>query len=314
MRSRSGGHSFPLPWSAKIAAGLLLAGVLLVAPCGAQGGYSLLKLRDGKRVCLEIAGKERTYYRLDEPLEFDLYGPRTLRLYTRHLPRGDHRVGHRKYTLVVERDQKVVLLREIYEGRSTSVVLCEDRTREVGDGQRSEIRVPDEKHRFRIYIQERGKEIVVRPMVDEREVSIQWLLWEPEQFTEVLTLPRESGNTYLHYGFTKQEPLLFRVQGPVDLRINTRLSLPPAAGENDLFPYRIELLCNGETQRIFQFETDRLKDEYYKETSGVIPGAYRSFELSVPEGAWQYGLRLEAGSLHSATARILIPKSSLALQ
>ncbi len=280
----------------------------------ADEDFSLLKLRNGKRVCLEISGKDRTYYSLDEPLEFDLYGPRTLRLYTRHLPRGDHRVGRRLYTLVVERDQQIVLVREIYEGRSDSVVLCEDPRKETGDSCRSDIRVPDDKHHFRISIRERGKEVAVRPMVDEREQNIEWLVWEPERFSNVYTLLRESGNTYLHYGFTDEAPLLFTAKGPCHLRVYTRLNLPPTAGQTDRFSYRIELKRNGEAQKIFQYETDRLENEYYVETDSVIPAKYDCIELDVPDGTWSYGLHLVAGDLRAATARILIPKSCLDLR
>lgn len=301
------------------AAALMMLSVMFAltagfAPAVADADFSLLKLRDGERVCLEIGGSNRTYYSLDETLDFDLYGPRTLRLYTRHLPRGDHRVGRRLYTLVVERDEQVVLVREIYEGRSDTAVLCEDPRKETGDSRRSDIRVPDDKHHFRISIRERGKRIAVRPMIDEREKDIDWLVWEPERFGGVYTLLRESGNTYMHYGFTEEEPLLFTVQGPCNLRVYTRLSLPSTAGQTDRFGYRIELTRNGETRKIYQYETDRLESEYYAETDSIIPAEYECIELEVPDGAWNYGLRLDAGELRAATARILIPKSCLDLR
>ena len=300
---------------ATLAAGAALVAIVLGAtPAFADEDFSLLKLRDGERTCLQISGKDRTYYSLDDPIEFELYGPRTLRLYTRHLPRGDHRVGRRVYTLVVERDEKVVLLREIYQGRSDSAVLCEDPSAETGDSCCSDVRVPDDKHRFRISIHERGKRIAVRPMVDEREKDIEWLVWEPERFSNVYTLLRESGNTYLHYGFTDEAPLLFTAQGPCHLRVYTRLNLPPTAGQTDRFSYRIELKRDGETQKIFQYETDRLENEYYVETDSIIPAKYDCIELDVPDGTWSYGLHLVAGDLRAATARILIPKSCLDLR
>ncbi len=293
---------------------LVVIGLAAAAPNTAQADdeWSLVRLKSGDPVCLKISGSERSYYRIDEALEFNLYGPRDLKLYTRHLPRGGVNVGRRTYTLVVERDGKMILLREIFLGRDKDVILCDDPEKLVGESALSTVIVPDGKHTFRVYIQERGKAVAVRMLAEERRQDEPLMCLVPDQYSNTFTLVRgKSGNAYEHYCFDQEQPLRFTIFGPADLQVLARLDIPAEVPADEEHSFDLEIVRNGESLRTESFLTERLEDDIYRETDLYSPSQSEQFDIEVPSGDWTYELRLTAPEDWGATARVLIPKSQI---
>jgi hypothetical protein len=265
-------------------------------------------------VCVRASGQQSTYYKLSakKATELSVYGPGRLRIVTRHLPvKGS--LTKRSYTLVVMRDGKVALRKQVVRGASQAT-LCKNKKTKVGAFRESFISIPAGKHTYRVLVEEGSKEVVARFYQEKRAtVASKMIGFTPLEFDEICTLAAngaKGGAAWYRATFAK--PVRFSVQGPVELEIRTRLDLgPTVAGP---LRYGVEILRNGKSESVRNFSVARDTKTSYKDCPGVTPGESKLIRLSVPAGDAAYEIRPAGTGAQSFAVRILIPRGSVGVK
>lgn len=264
------------------------------------------------RVCLKIGSSESTYYRLDtkKSLEFVVHGPTQVKLITRHVPvKG--KIGRRSYTLQVDRDGKSVLKKKQSAPRAARGQLCSSQKQRVGASRTVILRVPAGRHVYRLGVTQPGKGVTVRIFEEAKTRQGTRTTFKPDEYDRVCRFSSGSGPTYLHYHATAAKPIRFRVTGPTQLLVRTRLDL--AVGGPAEERYRIEVRRDNQPAGIYSYKTRQLKKGAYKDCPQIVPSEDRRLYLSVPKGTWTYELRPADPTTPGFMARILIPRKSVGM-
>jgi len=264
---------------------------------------------DGK-ACLKIGGSESTYYRLDtkKSVEFIVHGPTQVRLITRHLPvKG--KIGRRSYTLQVDRDGKSVLKKKQSAPRAARGQLCGSKKERIGAARTVILRVPAGRHVYRLGVTQPGKGVAVRIFEEAKTRQGTRTSFKPDEYDRVCRFSSGSGPTYLYYHATAEKPIRFRVTGPTQLLVRTRLDL--AVGDPAEPRYRIEVRRDNEPAGTYSYKTRQLTQGAYQDCSQIVPSEDRRLYLSVPKGTWTYELRPADATTPGFMARILIPRTAV---
>ena len=293
--------------------GLLIATPFTDALAAATTEWVSFRPHEGNgRICVRVGENERYYYPLEieAPLEFTLRGPRRMKMITRHLPE-DGEIGDRRYMIVVTRDGKEVLRKEIAAKPSSSSTLCGNDAQVVGAARSNHLTVPEGTHVFRIYVEGDSGPVAVRLFKDRKPKGIAYVPFVPEAHGGICTLIRSSGNAYVHYRASWAKPVCFTVRGPTELVIRTRVDYDPTLVHPGEVPYGVEILRNNEHHEVFYYTTDKATEGEYQETPGVIPGESKRIDLKIPEGTWTIELRPPQADGPTFTTRILIPEDDI---
>jgi len=266
--------------------------------------------QDRRQGRLKIGGSESTYYRLDtkKSVEFIVHGPTQVRLITRHLPvKG--KIGRRSYTLQVDRDGKSVLKKKQSAPRAARGQLCGSKKERIGAARTVILRVPAGRHVYRLAVTQPGKGVAVRIFEEAKTRQGTRTSFKPDEYDRVCRFSSGSGPTYLYYHATAEKPIRFRVTGPTQLLVRTRLDL--AVGDPAEPRYRIEVRRDNEPAGTYSYKTRQLTQGAYQDCSQIVPSEDRRLYLSVPKGTWTYELRPADATTPGFMARILIPRTAV---
>jgi hypothetical protein len=271
---------------------------------------ALQPAKTNSQVCVRVGASESSYYRLDakKSTEFTVRGPTQVKLITRHLPvKG--KIGRRSYTLQVERDGKSVLKKKLSAPRATRGQLCSTKKQRVGASRTVLLRVPAGKHVYRLRVAETGKAVAVRIFEQVKTQQGARTAFKPDEYDRICHLALGNGHTYLHYHATAEKPIRFRITGPAQLLVRSRLDLTATGPAEER--YRIEVRRDGQPAGIFSYKTRRLAAGTYKDCPQIAPSEDRRLYLSVPKGTWTYELRPADATAPGFMVRILIPRSAV---
>jgi hypothetical protein len=107
------------------------------------------------------------------------------------------------------------------------------------------------------------------------------------------------GKNLNYYLLSKTHPLKLKVDGPVKVKIQTRLSIP--AAHSIIEKYSIKVTEKGGVIKLQSTSTERSDASYHN--SKFIPGKIRKFTLAVPEGSHMYEFSLENTNLTEAVLK-----------
>jgi hypothetical protein len=266
---------------------------------------------DGK-ACVRIGASESSYYRLDtkKSIEFVVHGPTQVKLITRHLP-VKKKIGRRSYTLQVDRDGTSVLKKKQSAPRATRGQLCTSKKQRVGASRTVILRVPEGRHVYRLGVTQPGKGVAVRILEQAKTRQGTRTGFKPDEYDRTCRLSLGNGKTYLHYHATAAKPLRFRVTGPTQLLVRSRLDL--AVGGPAEERYRIEVRRDNLPAGIYSYKTRQLAKGAYQDCPQIVPSEDRRLYLSVPKGTWTYELRPADATTPGFMARILIPRTAVGM-
>lgn len=264
---------------------------------------------DGK-VCLKIGGSESTYYRLDtkKSVEFIVHGPTQVKLITRHVPvKG--KIGRRSYTLQVDRDGKSVLKKKQSAPRAARGQLCSSKKQRIGASRTVTLKVPKGRHVYRLGVTQPGKGVTVRIFEEAKTRQGTRTSFKPDEYDRICRFKTGTGPTYLHYHATAEKPIRFRITGPTQLLVRTRLDLTVGGPAEPR--YRIEVRRDNEPAGTYSYKTRQLMKGAYQDCPQIVPSEDRRLYLSVPKGTWTYELRPADPTTPGFMARILIPRTAV---
>jgi hypothetical protein len=266
---------------------------------------------DGK-VCLRIGGSQSSYYRLDtkKSVEFIVHGPTQVKLITRHVPvKG--KIGRRSYTLQVDRDGTSVLKKKQSAPRAARGQLCTSKQQRIGASRTVILRVPKGRHVYRLGVTQPGKGVAVRILEEAKTRQGTRTNFKPDEYDRTCRLSLGNGKTYLHYHATAAKPIRFRVTGPTQLLVRSRLDL--AVGGPAEERYRIEVRRDNQPAGVYSYKTRQLTKGAYQDCPQIVPSEDRRLYLSVPKGTWTYELRPADPTTPGFMARILIPRTAVGM-
>ncbi len=274
---------------------VIIALSLLTAAALGNGKYTFLKPdKHGKKVKIQVKGKDWTYYRLDRknPLEFTIVGPTTIRVITR-LDVTEYDKGRKvDYTIECAIDDK-----NAHFSRSAllskGVNLTGDEKRSIGAGRHFDLKLNEGSHNVKLYLQKKSRDVVyIRllkegiPMVDEpKRVAI-----APLEFTSpVKILVRE--NEFDYYRIGPKDSLKLEIIGPATVKVLSRLEYDVTM--NGELKYRLAIFEDGSLKNTFLLST-RLSDiTVYKDAKADKRLARGdTFHIEVPKGKHIYTFKM----------------------
>ena len=266
---------------------------------------------DGK-VCVRVGGSQSSYYRLDtkKSIEFVVHGPTQVKLITRHLP-VKKKIGRRSYTLQVDRDGVSVLKKKQSAPRATRGQLCTSKKQRIGASRTVVLRVPAGRHVYRLGVTQPNKGVAVRILEQAKTHQGTRTGFKPDDYDRTCRLSLGNGKSYLHYHATTEKPIRFRVTGPTQLLVRSRLDLTVGGPAEER--YRIEVRRDNQPAGIYSYKTRQLTKGAYKDCPQIVPSEDRRLYLSVPKGTWTYELRPADPTTPGFMARILIPRTAVGM-
>jgi hypothetical protein len=109
------------------------------------------------------------------------------------------------------------------------------------------------------------------------------------------------GAQVTYYRFDAERPLSFSAQGPVRLKVLTRLVIP---NDREKDSYAVAVRCDGETVQTKALDAVPSSRAFYAALDSVRPGVIRRIYIDVPTGAHTY--ELSAEGLGRVDARVFV--------
>ena len=262
------------------------------------------------QVCLQDSGNRYTYDLLqgETPTTYEVGGPRDLKIIARYLY-GDAETGSPTFTITCTVDglEKV---RKTFRARPRpAMTVCEE-GQVASQLQRILTKLPAGKHEVLLTAETEGEgRVAVRLFRKTRKKATGSVPFQPQVFGEVSTIQFASGSQSKYYRFGAGQPLEFTLTGPTTLKVHTRLDFDETM--NGTQDYGLEVLCDGEAFRTFQFHTDKLESAIYLERSDLLPGERKTLTLQVPRGRHTLTMRCLRPARCGVAARIRIPRKDL---
>jgi len=268
--------------------------------------------KHGKKVEIQVKGKDRTYYRLDKkhPVEVSIEGPTILKVYSR-LDMGKYspskKVDYKIY--VDDNGEKTHYTRsgEISKGIEFS------RTGEgkIGWSQTFTIDVSEGKHKIRFYLGQKDDKIVYLRLLHESDSSkknVERVAMHPQQFTKMVKILVKEGE-YDYYRAGEADSLSLKIIGPATLKVLSRLEYSVVM--NGGKKYRIVVNEDGKLKNTFLFSTELSEVAIYADNNAELKlSRGDDFYIEVPKGEHTYKFRVQDHG-RSALLKFYIPISAL---
>ena len=290
---------------------LVAAGFLFTPTVSASAQWSkMTPSREGPEICLTSEGQNFTYLVLDagDPVEFQVNGPRRIKLITRYaFGTGDPE--SQPFVVSVSLDGTEILRKSFTAQANENVVLCE-KVGLVSSLRRAYVDVPKGAHFLQVSGQASGEgNVVGRLFRQNKRKTSGTVPYAPESYAELATLQFESGMQSTYYRFEADTPLTFAVTGPTNLQLYTRLDFEP--GMLGSQKHMLEVWRDGVIWRTFHYDSTRLANAFYPNRLDILPGTRKRLRISVPDGLHQFEVRCVRPDDCGITAQIRIPRKDL---
>ncbi len=262
------------------------------------------------RVCLQDAGNHFTYRVLGDtrPTIYEVNGPRDLKIVARYLFAAGEE-GSPTFTVTCRVDGQETVRKTFRARPHPELTTCElDQV--ASQLRRILTRLPAGKHQVELTADSQGPgRVAVRFFRKTRKKATGSVPFQPQVFSQVSTIQFASGSQSTYYRFEGGRPLEFTLTGPTSLKVYTRLDFDETMNGNQ--DYGLEVLCDGEPYRTYQFHSDKLESAVYLERPDLLPGERKTLTLDVPRGRHTFTLRCLRPARCGVAARIRIPRKDL---
>jgi len=307
-RRRNGRRARRAAGAGAVALALLCS--LAPAAQAASGWRSVKPEISRGSVCLNSDGSEFEYHlvRGDEPVVFEVTGPRRCKLITRHIGEIPGQ-GRPSYQITVKLDGQEVQVQRHRIKPASGTVAC-DVPDPVGTLRRTYIEVGRGRHRIEVTGRPNADGEIACRLFRQVKVRTRRLVpLTPSSYLGVATLQFESGNQSKYYRCNATDPVVLDVTGPTDLEITTRLDFDATMSGTQ--PYTLQLVRDGEDVRIFHLTAEKLDTAQWIESPQLMPGTRQSLNLTVPRGRHRYEMRCVRPGACDVAVRFRIPEDDL---
>lgn len=256
----------------------------------------VLKVVEGK--------KSRTYYKASkaQPVQLSLQGPITFRVIGRRLQPAS---GQMRLRL----DLDGVQARELKLSAKLAKNAALKGGARLGAMARLVFKVPAGSHQVRIYPAAESGIAAVRILsgIGSKQVRKR-VPFAPETYEKAARLQgRDSETTW--YRFSAAQPVGLSVQGPLHLRISTRLDFGPTNGTTQSYVIKTQL--DGKPWTGYSLKSRASHTVTYPEFSEITPGMARDFTLEIPSGFHRISLLLDGTTATGAAVQVTVPAKEL---
>lgn len=263
---------------------------------------------DAEKITLQVGRNSSTYHlaTAERPFEFKIKGPTPIRVLSRLLYEGGASAGPTRYRVRLEIDG--VELRTVGETTEPSGDSAFD-GEPVGEIRKRILTIPAGTHKVRVYPVEENASIALRIFQgDGRTRKLVWVSYAPESYERAIRLhARDSEYTY--YRFSLGTPVTLSVNGPLRLRVMTRLDFGVERGYYQ--NYAIKCSLDGNLIRTHNLRSRPSHTSTYPDLPEITPGTGETIEIEVPKGIHQIGIALDCTTSETASLRIMIPKRAV---
>lgn len=281
------------------------------SPRAATRWISVKPRDEGASICLRSSQQEFAYQILDEreATYYRVNGSRPLKIIARYIfEPGEN--PRQVFTLIARLDGQEVLRKTFRARPHADVAVCDDQDRMVSALRRAGLETAKGRHDIELLAASEGKgRIAVRLFRETHTKNDPLVSFQPQQYQAVATLQFESGSQSTYYRFEAGHPLVFRLSGPITVRLYTRLDFGHTMNGDQ--EYGLEILRDDLPWRTFQFHTRELSSASYVERPDLLPGVRKSMTIEVPEGPHTFEVRCLHPAACGVAAQIRIPEKAL---
>jgi len=292
---------------------LAVALAFLLCGCLVGGAFAATKRitphAHGGKQKIYIGSKSFTYHKASKqmPLVFRLKGPTPLRVLSRHLYDPMAKPQKVTYRFNVEIDG--VVLRTAEETAVVSKQALRVGEGPVGTLEKAVFQVPAGEHTVKIYPSDQGETVAFRVyMGTAKKSATTWIPFSPETYVQAVRVhsgERES----TCYRFSQTAPVAFTVEGPLRIKIGTRLDFGAENGTSQTYGIRVAL--DGKPWKSFGMKSKASHTVVYPDMTEVTPGLERTVALSIPAGRHKVEIYLDRAAVPTASLRILAAQKDL---
>lgn len=259
-------------------------------------------------VKIKIGKKTSNYHKAtrSQPITFRVKGPTKVRLLSRCLfatPPKD-RVTYR---MRIDIDGVALPIAAEKAGVSSRAKIADGKI--VGTLERTILRIPDGDHTVRLTPEGDGPGVAVRLFLGSgKKPKMTWVSFAPEEHAGSIRL--HAGDTeYTYYRFNQEQLIRSTIDGPLRMKITTRLDFGAANGYTQ--GYVVHTMLDGELWKSFPLQSKASHTSTYPDLPDVAPGRGQIIELEVPDGNHEVTFRLNGTTATGAALRIRVPKKEL---
>jgi hypothetical protein len=285
----------------------------LVFPTWGKAKYSFVKPdKHGKKVKIQINGKNRIYFRLDRknPLELVLEGPITIKVVSR-LDLTDLTTQKKvDYTIYCLRDSdKTHYTCSAVLAKGAKMVTASKN--KIGSAEEFEVKIQTGKHKLKLFLDKKDQNQVYVRVLKKEGASVsppERVAMHPQKFTrQVKILVKE--NEFDYYRIGPKDSLTLKVIGPASVKTVCRLEYNSTMNGDK--KYRLQVNEDGKLKNTFVIATKVSEAAIYadKQASSKLSRG-DNFYFEVPAGTHTYNFKLpDNGS--SALLKFYLPTSAL---
>ncbi len=302
-----------------VAAVMTLA--LLPAAAAAVDWHSVTPASSAGNTKILVGSKTLTYHRStsEQSVRFTVEGPTRVKVLTRlRVPTSETTVDYEVAVLEDGVPLRTESMTTGSAGPGATYLALEMFT--PGEIRRVYIDVPTGRHTYDL-LAGTGTTVDVR-VFESADGKPKRVSLAPREYAGVETLlTRDNELTY--YLATAEKPVVLELSGPTVIKVNARLLFDEGMlGEH---AYMLGLVSHaGPSSDLVQGDGDLWEEETVyrlsskastaltcRDRGDVLPGALRSFELTVPDGRHSYAFRLAGGAGREVALKFYIPKGDV---
>lgn len=247
-------------------------------------------LESEKREILTINEKRRTYYQLhNEPLNYQIKGPRELTLYARKaVPKHNKKLHGFGYQIGLDDGEPVLVSHEkaLYSAVKSGAHPGHSYT----SSGKYIIKIPAGHHTLTLApLKPRSGPVLIRIIASDPPDKENGIFLAPSHGEDPVHL-RIAGKKIRYFELLGNQPLNFYLDGPVVMEVRSRLAFLDWMGPEE--PYRIRVKLDGVPEGTFFFTADKSDATDVMEDKTIVPGKWRSCDIRIPQGAHNVTLEL----------------------
>ncbi|MBC8175543.1 MAG: hypothetical protein H8E82_07815 [Candidatus Marinimicrobia bacterium] len=254
-------------------------------------GKSINPVEKDKKEILIINGKRRTYYQIHgNSLHYEIHGPKRIEIICRRaVPRRDKKEKTFGYKLILDESNPITVQHN--ENISRGVKSSQHPGHGYTHSGKYFLNIPDGKHTITLEpLEKRSSPVLIRILMERfrKDKGDRKFI---ESTTEAALKHLKINKKKLRYfELTDKISVEFELTGPRWFEVYSRLAFEDwMANEGS---YRLRIIKDGKELGTYFFTTEKSEQSIIVEDKTLVPGKWRSCEVDVKAGKYQYSIEL----------------------